>query len=524
MSNIEEYTEKTFESIKHIDEYGNEFWEARELMPLLEYSKWENFHKVIKRAMIACETSNNKVSDHFPEFRKMVDIGSKTKRETIDYHLSRYACYLIVQNANPRKKSVALGQTYFAVQTRKQEITELEYSRLTEDEKRLYTRILVNNKNKYLFKTAREAGVENFGKFNNYGYKGLYNGETAKQIAKRKNIKENEDILDYMGSEELGANLFRITQTEAKLKKDNIDNEDDACLTHYNVGRTVRKAIEELGGNMPETLPTPEKSIKELEKDELQKIKMEIKGNKYKLVYLDTNAISEISKNYKNTFINFFEYFNFFKQGDCDRYALVTTVYNMHELNKTRDEYKNKIIEKFDLIPVLLFEAFPQIVTTELNNDDPILFATGAKTIMNNQFSTIFQQLTKIEEKSNNLKQNLDKEINLWNKERKNISDLKSLFSSSYSFYDTHNSDYNLLFESKSSKIFSYIKYHFIYESSKPIHENSIIDSYNSSIAPFVDVYVGERTVTSWLEKSKDKYDFMTRVECIKISEFYDKI
>ena len=158
------------------------------------------------------------------------------------------------------------------MQTRKQEITELEYSKLSEDEKRLYTRILVNNKNKYLFKTAREAGVENFGKFNNYGYKGLYNGETAKQIAKRKNIKENEDILDYMGSEELGANLFRITQTEAKLKKDNIDNEDDACLTHYNVGRTVRKAIEELGGNMPETLPTPEKSIKELEKDELQKI------------------------------------------------------------------------------------------------------------------------------------------------------------------------------------------------------------------------------------------------------------
>ena len=240
---------------------------ARELMPLLEYSKWENFHKVIKRAKIACETSNNNVSDHFPKFRKMVDIGSGTKRETIDYHLS-----LIVQNADPRKKSVAFGQTYFAIQTRKQEFTELEYSKLTEDEKRLYTRILVNNKNKYLFKTARESGVENFVKFNNYGYKGLYNGETAKQIAKRKNIKENEDILDYMGSEELGANLFHITQIEAKLKKDNIDNEDDACLTHYNVGKTVRRAIEELGGNMPETLPTPEKFIKELEKDELQKI------------------------------------------------------------------------------------------------------------------------------------------------------------------------------------------------------------------------------------------------------------
>jgi len=275
MNNIEEYKEKTFESIKHFDEFGNEYWEARELMPLLEYSKWENFHKVIKRATIACETSNNNVSDHFPEFRKPIVGGKGNVQNVIDYHLSRYACYLIIQNANPRKKSVALGQTYFAIQTRKQEITELEYSKLSEDEKRLYTRILVNNKNKYLFKTAKEAGVENFGKFNNFDYKGVYNGETAKQIAKRKNIKENEDILDYMGSEELGANLFRITQTEAKLKKDNVDNEEDACITHYNVGKTVRKAIEELGGNMPETLPTPEKSIKELEREELLKI-----GNK----------------------------------------------------------------------------------------------------------------------------------------------------------------------------------------------------------------------------------------------------
>lgn len=272
MSNIEEYTEKTFESIKHFDEFGNEYWEARELMPLLEYSKWENFHKVIKRAKIACETSNNNVNDHFPEFRKPIVGGKGNVQNVIDYHLSRYACYLIVQNANPRKKSVALGQTYFAIQTRKQEITELEYSKLSEDEKRLYTRILVNNKNKYLFQTAKDSGVENFGKFNNYGYKGLYNGETTKQIAKRKNIDEHENILDYMGSEELGANLFRITQTEAKLKKDNVDNEDDACLTHYHVGKTVRKAIQELGGNMPETLSTPEKSIRELEKEELQRI------------------------------------------------------------------------------------------------------------------------------------------------------------------------------------------------------------------------------------------------------------
>ena len=272
MNNLETYSESIFENIKHIDEFGNEYWDARELMPLLEYSKWENFHKVIKCAMLACETSNNNVSDHFPELRKTIAMPKGASKTVVDYKLSRYACYLIVQNANPRKKSVALGQTYFAVQTRKQEITELEYSRLSEDEKRLYTRILVNNKNKYLFQTAKDSGVENFGKFNNYGYKGLYNGETAKQIAKRKSINENEDILDYMGSEELGANLFRITQTEAKLKKDSVDNEKDACLTHYHVGKTVRKAIQELGGNMPETLSTPEKSIRELEKEELQRI------------------------------------------------------------------------------------------------------------------------------------------------------------------------------------------------------------------------------------------------------------
>lgn len=272
MNKITNYNEMTFEKIKHIDEFGNEYWYARELMPFLEYSKWENFHKVLKRAMIACKTSNHAVSDCFPEVRKPIISGKGRESFAIDYKLNRYACYLIVQNADPKKESVALGQTYFAIQTRKQEITELEYSRLSEDEKRLYSRILVNNKNKYLFQTAKQSGVENFGKFNNYGYKGLYNGETAKDIANRKNIKENADILDYIGSEELGANLFRITQTEAKLKKDNIDNENDACLTHYKVGKTVRKAIKELGGTMPENLPTPEKSTKELEKEELEKI------------------------------------------------------------------------------------------------------------------------------------------------------------------------------------------------------------------------------------------------------------
>lgn len=273
MNNIEKYKEKIFDEIRHIDKLGNDYWEARELMPMLEYSKWENFHKVIKRAMIACETSNNNVSDHFPEFRKPIIGGKGNVQNVIDYKLSRYACYLIVQNANPRKKSVALGQTYFAVQTRKMEITQEEYSKLSEDDKRLYTRINVKNKNKYLFDTAKKSGVQNYGKFNDYGYRGLYDGETAKQIAKRKGIDPNkEDILDYMGSTELAANLFRITQTDEVLKNRNINNENDACITHHKVGQAVRQTIKKIGGTMPEKLPTPEKSIKEIEKEELKKI------------------------------------------------------------------------------------------------------------------------------------------------------------------------------------------------------------------------------------------------------------
>ena len=268
---LEEYKERTFEDIKHIDELDNEYWEARELMEVLGYSKWGNFDKVIDKAKITCEISNNKISDHFADVGKIVEAGATTKT-IIDYKLSRYACYLIVQNADPRKKAVALGQTYFAVQTRKMEITEEEYTKLSEDERRLYTRINVTNKNKLLAKSAKEAGVVNFGKFNNYGYMGLYNGETARQIAKRKNISEKEDVLDYMGSEELGANLFRITQTEAKLKKDKVNNESDACSTHFIVGNAIRETIKSLGGTMPEELPTPKKSIKEIEKEELKKI------------------------------------------------------------------------------------------------------------------------------------------------------------------------------------------------------------------------------------------------------------
>ena len=273
MSNeISTYNETIFESIKHINEYGMEYWLARELMPLLEYNKWENFHKVIKKAMIACKASNNSVSDHFPEVRKMVSIGSGATRKKVDYELSRYACYLIVQNSDPKKESVALGQTYFAVQTRRQELSEKEYSELTEDEKRFYQRDLTRKGNYSLNQTAKKSGVKNFDKFHNYGYKGLYNGETADDIAKRKCLRYREDILDNMGSDELIANLFRISQTEQKLKRDNIKTENDANKTHYTIGKNIREVIKKNGGTMPEDLPTPKKSLKELEKEKRNQI------------------------------------------------------------------------------------------------------------------------------------------------------------------------------------------------------------------------------------------------------------
>ena len=262
-------TEQTFESIKHIDENGVEFWYARELMITLEYTKWGNFKSVIIKAIQSCENSNINAFDHFAEVGKTVPMPSGARPKIIeDFKLTRYACYLIAQNGSPTKKQVALAQTYFAVQTRKQEITEEEYKKLPEDERRKYNRKIVKDRNTILYAAAQEAGVTNYGKFTNYGYKGLYNGETENDIHRRKGLKEKESILDYMGSEELGANIFRITQTEAKLRNDKVNNEDDACITHYTVGKTVRKAIEELGGTMPENLPTPEKSIQQLGKEE----------------------------------------------------------------------------------------------------------------------------------------------------------------------------------------------------------------------------------------------------------------
>ena len=277
MNKIKEYNETIFESIKHIDEYGNEYWYARELQIALEYAQWRRFNEVINRAIISCDNSNLEINDHFAKVGKMVGIGSKTSRSIDDYKLSRYACYLIVQNSDPRKEVVALGQTYFAIQTRKQELTEKEYSMLTEDEKRFYQRNLTKKGNYSLNQAAKKAGVKNFDKFHNAGYKGLYNGETADDIAKRKGLRYREDILDNMGSDELIANLFRISQTEQKLKKDNIQGESKAKETHYEVGQEVRSTIKRLGGTMPEDLPTPKKSLKELEKEKREQEKIGMK-------------------------------------------------------------------------------------------------------------------------------------------------------------------------------------------------------------------------------------------------------
>lgn len=264
---------QTFEDIRHIDENGIEYWYGRELQKILEYNKWENFEKVINKAMIACENTGISVTEHFPDVRKTIKMPKGAEKEIKDYKLSRYACYLIAQNGDSRKKVIALAQTYFAVQTRKQEITEKEYSLLTEDEKRFYQRNLTRKGNYSLNIAAKNAGVKNFDKFHNAGYKGLYNGETADDIAKRKGLRYREDILDNMGSDELIANLFRISQTEQKLKKDNIQTEKEANKTHYNIGKNIREVIEKNGGTMPEDLPTPKKSLKQLEKEKNNMLK-----------------------------------------------------------------------------------------------------------------------------------------------------------------------------------------------------------------------------------------------------------
>ena len=267
MNELENINETLFESIRHVDDEGNEYWYARELQKVLQYNKWENFKKVILKAKLSCNASSYEISEQFLDIRKPIIGGNGNVQYVCDYKLSRYACYLIAQNGDSRKKVIALAQTYFAIQTRKQELLEQEYNSLTEDEKRIYQRNQARKGNYNLNKTAINSGVKDLARFHNAGYKGLYNGETANDIAKRKGLRYREDILDNMGSDELIANLFRISQTNQRLNNDNIQGEKAACLTHNKIGKIVRKAIKEAGGTMPENLPTPDKSLKELEKE-----------------------------------------------------------------------------------------------------------------------------------------------------------------------------------------------------------------------------------------------------------------
>nr|MBP3259308.1 DNA damage-inducible protein D [Bacilli bacterium] len=263
MQYMEIHSSKMFEDIKHIDSDGNEYWCARELQKVLEYNQWRSINELIERAKIACEGSKHNVDSDFAVERKIVEAGATTKKIK-DYKLSRYACYLIVMNGNPNKKVIALAQTYFAVQTRKQEL--LESKELSENEKRLVLRDKTKKGNYNLNRTAINSGVKDLAKFHNAGYKGLYNGETADDIFKRKKLRYREDVLDNMGSTELAANLFRITQTDDKLKRDKICTEKASCDIHFKVGKEVRNSIKRMGGVMPENLPNPNISLKEFDK------------------------------------------------------------------------------------------------------------------------------------------------------------------------------------------------------------------------------------------------------------------
>lgn len=273
MADLVTYSEETFESIKHINESGQEFWYARELQIVLEYTDWRNFSKVIEKAQTACTNSGAQINDHFVEVNKMVEIGSGAERKVDDIQLSRYACYLIVMNGDPHKEIIAVGQTYFAVKTRQQELIE-NYEELTENQKRIAIRQEMKRHNTALAEAAHNAGVIkplDYALFQNYGYMGLYGGLKAQDIKRRKGLKKSQNILDHMGSTELAANLFRATQTEEKLRRDNIQGKIEANRTHYEVGAKVRKTIKELGGTMPENLPTPEKSIRQIEQEQEKK-------------------------------------------------------------------------------------------------------------------------------------------------------------------------------------------------------------------------------------------------------------
>jgi len=268
-NNLSKRAQTIFEQIRQVDENGNEFWSARELGKVLEYSEYRHFIPVIDRAKEACKNSGFSVSDHFEDILDMIELGKGAKRSVDSIKLSRYACYLIVQNADPSKEIVATGQTYFAIQTRIQEIRQMdEYTSLkSEEEKRIFLRNELKTHNIQLAETAKGAGVIepiDYAIFQNHGYMGLYGGLDAKGIHTRKGLKKSQNILDHMGSTELAANLFRATQTEDKLRREEIKGKQNANTTHFNVGKKVRQTIRELGGTMPENLPT-EESIKELE-------------------------------------------------------------------------------------------------------------------------------------------------------------------------------------------------------------------------------------------------------------------
>ena len=275
MSTLSAKEYKCFEDIKRIRSDGSEYWAARELAPVLDYAKWENFYKVIKRAMIACENSGRSTLECFPEVRKTSPMPNGGVKDILDYELSRYACYLIVQNGDPRKEVIALGQTYFAIQTYRQEVAD-RFNQLDEDSRRLVVRGDIKQWNQLLAETARNAGVitaEEFAIFQNAGYMGLYGGMTVDDIHRRKGLAIGQKILDYMGSTELIANLFRISQTEEKLRKDQVSTSDAATAVHYAVGNEVREAIRKIDGTMPEDLPTPEKSIAQLEREQMERLK-----------------------------------------------------------------------------------------------------------------------------------------------------------------------------------------------------------------------------------------------------------
>lgn len=268
-SELEKYNEEIFENIKRINEYGAEFWYARELRKVLQYTEYNKFLPVIKRAMTACANSGNSVEDHFAQVSEMVEIGSGALREMSSFALSRYACYLIVMCADESKEVIALGKTYFAVKTRQQELID-NYEQLNENQKRLAIRNEMKEHNKSLAEAAQMAGItdsRDYAVFQNKGYQGLYGGLGAKEIHARKGLKKNQNILDHMGSTELAANLFRATQTDEKIRRENIKGKEEANKTHYEVGKKVRQTIKELGGTMPEDLPTPDKSIKQIEKE-----------------------------------------------------------------------------------------------------------------------------------------------------------------------------------------------------------------------------------------------------------------